>query len=223
MLAIAVPCKLGHAQAAQQNETKGVCSPIAPDNKGSITINCSGFSDKQYRVLRDFLSQLSSEQAQQQDILLSKINEVLDTLRKQQSESRPRAIPDSDLQIISYANWGELPVSNIVITAPIDDVEAENFAKQIAGVFERGGMNVGIVYKRLSRGPEDPDLKIVHNNLNYYCTRFLLTSTWFAQQISVKYERINPPPGMTDKTSIEKYESDPTVTLSIFVYPKKPI
>lgn len=60
-LFIAAPIGVHAGQAAQQNETKGVCSPIAPDNRGSITINCSGFSDKQYRVLKDFLGQLSSE------------------------------------------------------------------------------------------------------------------------------------------------------------------
>ena len=217
---MAMPCSLCAGQAAQQHETKGVCSPIALDNHGSITINCSGFSDKQYRVLRDFLGQLSSDQAKQQDLLLSRIDEILDALRKQATEAKPRVIPDSDLQLIANAAWGQIPVSNVHLIAPAGDVEAENLAKQIAGVFRRGGMNVEMGYKPIRRGSNDPDLLVIRNATNAMCVTYLLVGTTFARQISVKSEQIAPPANITDKAAIDKFQFDSSVPLTIVVFPR---
>lgn len=152
---------------------------------------------------------------------MSKIDEVLDTLRRQESEPKPRIIPDSDLQFIGQASWGTIPISNILLIAPMEDSEAETFAKQIAGIFDRGGMNVRMIYKQIKRGPSDPDLLFIHNAANSMCVRYLNFSPSFARQLSIKYETVKPPADITDSAAIEKFQSDPKVPLTIVVYPRK--
>jgi hypothetical protein len=53
-------CILITTQAFAQNSgnvTAGSCSPITPNNRGSITIQCSGMSDELANQLVDILNQ----------------------------------------------------------------------------------------------------------------------------------------------------------------------
>ncbi len=58
-----------------------------------------------------------------------------------------------------------------------------------AWIFDRGGMNVRMIYKQIKRGPSDPDLLFIHNAANSMCVRYLnFSASRFARQLSIKYE-----------------------------------
>jgi len=133
----------GTKQGPISEETKGVCSPIAPDNKGTITITCSGFSDKQNKQIMDFLKQLSSEQAKDQEVLLQKLDQIIATLRATQ---RPRKITDEAATTILRSNWGFCAQVPIIVVAPSGDDEAGSLAVQLVNLFSRAGRSSRVQY-----------------------------------------------------------------------------
>jgi hypothetical protein len=63
-------------------ETSGECSPISPDNQGTITIQCTGLSERQSKLILDLLRKISSRQSGDRDALMSKLDEVLATVKE---------------------------------------------------------------------------------------------------------------------------------------------
>jgi len=156
-------------------ETKGICSPIAPNNQGTITITCTGFSDKQNRQILDFLHQLSIKQAGDQDALLSKLDEIIAAVKATQRQSSPRIITGEVRQQILRSNWGVCATEKVVIVAPTKDGEAQSLAEQIKKILDGVGMQPKVVYDEMKKVPGNTeDLKISTSSSGGYCTtRFL--------------------------------------------------
>src|ERR1700687_2482479 len=65
---------LGLAQ--QSATTSAPCSPIAPDNTGTITINCSGISKEQGRKMLAILNKVLANQLDPNEVM-AKLDEIL--------------------------------------------------------------------------------------------------------------------------------------------------
>jgi hypothetical protein len=127
-------------ESVANQETKGICSPITPDNRGTITITCTGFSERQNRQILDFLHQLSAEQAKDQDVLLQKLNEIIETLKSAERQAVPRTISEeSQRRILLDLDWGICALVPIVVVAPSGDNEAVTLAGQFRDLFRNAG------------------------------------------------------------------------------------
>ncbi len=200
------------------SETKGSCSPIAPNNQGSIVIKCDGFTEKQNKILRDFLNQLSTAQAKDQDELITKLDEILEAVRATQLQITPRVISEETQQNILRSAWGTCPTENVRIVAPHNDIEAEHLATQIRDIFRRGGMNAGVEYQDLKRGEQDPDIKTVANFSNICGLNYV--EYFLSPLFVVRAEQIQPPSNLRTKEEIDAFNFDPKVPVFVYVYPK---
>jgi len=64
------------ALAQQANTTTGQCSPIAPNNSGSITINCQGIPAKLGTQLVEILNRVAKKQLDP-DAVMARLDEIL--------------------------------------------------------------------------------------------------------------------------------------------------
>ncbi len=64
------------ALAQQSSTTSGPCSPVAPNNSGAITINCSGLSAKQGDQMLKILNKILTDRLDT-DAVLKKLDEIL--------------------------------------------------------------------------------------------------------------------------------------------------
>ena len=71
--------------AAQGSTTTAPCSPIAPNNKGSITIHCSGISESQSDQLAAILNAALASRRDLAEVL-SKVKEVLQAVNPNASK-----------------------------------------------------------------------------------------------------------------------------------------
>ncbi len=62
--------------AQQSSTTSGPCSPIAPNNSGSITINCPGMSKEQGKKMIDILNKILKNQIDP-SVVMEKLDEIL--------------------------------------------------------------------------------------------------------------------------------------------------
>ncbi len=74
MIVLVLFSSLGIAQ--QSATTSGPCSPIAPNNSGSITINCPGMSKEQGQKLIDILNKILKDQLDP-NVVMKKLDEIL--------------------------------------------------------------------------------------------------------------------------------------------------
>jgi hypothetical protein len=156
ILSVALASSFGQDKKASvaNQETKGICSPITPDNRGTITITCTGFSERQNRQILDFLHQLSAEQAKDQDVLLQKLNEIIEALKSAERQAAPRTISEESQNMILKNNaWGICASVPIVVLAPSGDNEAIALAGQFRDLFRRAGRISKVDYSRVT-GPE---------------------------------------------------------------------
>jgi len=199
------------------NETKGACSPIAPYNQGSITIKCNGFTEQQDKILLNLLRQLSMARSKDQDALISKLDQILDTLHRRQQDN-PRAISEEAQNRIFNANWGRCSTENVKIIAPHGDVEAQNFARQIRDIFQHVGMNAVVDFALLPKNENDPDLRTITNNQNFCGVDYVRKV--LGETFSIRRELATPPPQLKTPEEIRNFEWDPSLPVLIFVYPK---
>lgn len=75
-------------QPLQTSTTSGPCSPIAPNNSGSITINCAGISKQQGEEMLRILNKILTERLDTKTVL-AKLDEVLQIV--EQSSRRAQA------------------------------------------------------------------------------------------------------------------------------------
>jgi hypothetical protein len=66
----------GIALSGQSDTTSGPCSPIAPNNSGSITINCPGISKQQGEQILKLLNKIFAEKLDM-NAVMSKLDEIL--------------------------------------------------------------------------------------------------------------------------------------------------
>lgn len=214
---------LGQSELPQQakSETKGSCSPIIGENKGSITIKCTGFSEKQNKQIIGILRQLSLDQSKDQDALLSKMDEVIATVRASQRQNSPRIIPDEMQQWVLHSAWGTCAPGPVQIIAPTGDAESGNLAVQLRKLLEQTPLDVRTIqYANFKKeAGSTADFKIVVNAINQCGMNFLEInlSPRFSFLWEQPWRETN-----TQKASPElaKKEWDPTVPVLIYVYPK---
>lgn len=194
-------------------ETKGVCSPIAPNNRGSITVTCSGFSERENKRILELLHKLSDQRASEQDALLAKIEELLVALKASQKINTPRTIPpDIQEQIISYSNWAICAPTSVSIFAPKDDSEAQDLAVSIREVLRHVGITSRISYEPISKpSAETIDLKTVSTDLNGTCIEDYLVGN-LKKRLAIVSEHKS-----SDAMSPERLRTPP---FYIYVYPR---
>ena len=202
-----------HSELAQEEQahTTGACSPVAPYNKGEITIKCAGFSKEQSSQILALLQRLSKQQSSDRVILLKKIEEVLATVRATQQQAQPRTIPGELRAQILRSNWGVCYPSPVVITAPTDDIEAQGLADQLRSLLSQAGFKSTLRYDKLAKvqGNKE-DFKIVSHYLDYCIPNYLIDS--FEGRFLVGYEGLKdanessvPPTGKDRVTFIYVY------------------
>jgi hypothetical protein len=145
----------GQSAATSQvvTETKGSCSPIAPDNQGSITITCTGFSEKQNRQILGFIKQLSSDQAKDQEALLAKLDEVLAAIKASNGQSQ-RTISD-EIQQRMRPSLDQFGGQIVQINAPSGDMESSNLALRIKEIL--GAMGWQVLPVKYGAEPPPPE------------------------------------------------------------------
>ena len=194
------------------SETRGACSPIANNNQGSITIRCTGFSAEQNKQILEILHQLSLKRSRDQDAVLSKLNEVLATVRASQRQSASRVISPQQQSMILNSSWGECPKERILITAPNGDPEAQALAVQLEEILNRAGMESGITYDSLTKEAGDTeDLKIVYDEMLNCSVRNLVNPLKSIFQIGTEPRRSTSPP-------VSGKPQSRAVTTRIYVY-----
>jgi hypothetical protein len=200
-------------------ETRGSCSPIAPDNRGTINITCSGFSEKQNKIIADFIQQLSSNQSKDQDVLLAKLNELLELTRSLQLQTSRRIIPmEAMMGARSGFVWVACSTVNAEITVPHDDEEAAHLANQLAGILGSGGMPSRVDFGNFPESRHDPDIRTVTDIRGMCAVNGLLVAighTLVVQTDLIKGE------GESDSSRPTDTGANPVPAhLQIYVYPK---
>jgi hypothetical protein len=90
--------------AQQSTVTSGQCSPIAPNNNGSVTINCSGLNQAQQKLLESvpaLLTKLLASQSDNTSEILSKLDACVagvTQVKEQQAAWRITEQQRADLQ-----------------------------------------------------------------------------------------------------------------------------
>jgi hypothetical protein len=156
-------------------ETSGECSPISPNNQGTITIQCTGLSERQSKLILDLLRKISSRQSSDRDALMSKLDEVLATVKEAKRQSVPRVIsPQKQEQIISYSSWGTCANGPVLIVAPNDDTEAQGLAVQLGRILRQVGRPADVVYQPMKKLPGNSvDFSIISNQTDPCTIRYL--------------------------------------------------
>jgi hypothetical protein len=204
--------------ASSHADTKGSCSPIAPNNQGSITITCKGFSDEQVKVITRFLHQLSSDQVKDQNQLLHKLDEILKAVQENQVRNNPRVIPDETIRQISYSPWATCSPENVRIIAPHDDQEASQLALQIQSIFRNNGMQARVEYRSLPPNTTNPvDLRIFTTVFNSCGVQFFTVNVFHQFKISMEDYRS---PKNVSPEEVKKQAANPKLPVEIYIYPK---
>ena len=198
---------------SSQLETKGACSPIAPNNHGSINIKCDGFTAKKIDVIQKLLSKLTSDQVKDQDVLLAKLEEILEADRQIQKIVTPRVIPNEIIGMLGRSPWATCAPTHVTFRTRRYDMEAQKLADQISEVMvHRGEIDTDITSGDLVRKDDDPDIRMVGNEASY-CVVSLLYQLGNAG-LSVKAD---PP---SDQGRPEGLAPGRKGDLIIYVYPK---
>jgi hypothetical protein len=200
-------------------ETKGSCSPIAPDNRGTINITCSGFSEKQNKIIANFLQQLSSNQSKDQDVLLAKLNELLELTRSLERQSSRRIIPtEAMMGARSGFVWATCETTIAEVIVPHDDEEAAHLANQLADILRSGGVPSRVDFGNFPESKHDPDIRTVTDIGGMCAVNGLLAAigrTLVVQTDLIKGE------GESGRSQPTDNGANPVPThLQIYVYPK---
>jgi hypothetical protein len=120
------------AIAQQSNSTSGQCSPIAPNNSGSVTINCSGLSREQGADLLRIVNRILANQIDLK-VFSGKLDEILLTLRKLPT-SRDFDVQQFEQRLRDY--------QGPPVAATIDADTLSPFVMKVARVFHVEGPNL---------------------------------------------------------------------------------
>jgi hypothetical protein len=85
----------GVAYAGQTAKTTGQCSPIATNNKGTITINCPGMSEEQSEQILKILNKILAEKLDYNEVM-NKLDEILYEVTSKISQLEYREIATLD-------------------------------------------------------------------------------------------------------------------------------
>ncbi len=193
---------------SKNNSTGGICSPSLPDNHGSVTINCSGFSDKQLKLIDKFLNQLSAKQAEEQDILLQKMNTILEVVRSTESVVKPRRLSRSDIMRLQRSGLNACAPVAIRFVVPPDDQEASDLAEEFSSVLSHRNLDSMVIYRQLPPRQSDSDVS-VSNGQQGVCLRQLITGNTLSLTFAYYNSSMTAPK-----------QDDQQQPIVFFIYPK---
>lgn len=200
-------------------ETKGSCSPIAPDNRGTINITCSGFSEKQNKIIANFLQQLSSNQSKDQDVLLAKLNELLELTRSLERQNSRRTIPtEAMMGARTGFVWATCAATLAEIIVPHDDEEAAHLANQIGDILRSGGVPSRVAFGNFPETTDDPDIRTVTDIEGMCAVNGLLVAA--QRTLVIKTDLINRDGNSGQSQSGNTAANEVPAHLLVYVYPK---
>jgi hypothetical protein len=126
---------VSEAQSPPQtnNDTKGACSQIVNDNKGTINISCPGFSREQMRQMISILNRIDKDRLNPQ-IVLDKLDEISAQMKQVTKVTQglaPRLLSDESKSAL--AAWANTLVGKegIIIQTQEGDPEARHLGLEI--------------------------------------------------------------------------------------------
>ncbi len=125
---------------AQQSSTSGPCSPITPNNSGSITITCPGFSREQGDALLRIVNKIFANQLDPNTVM-SKLDEISLGIQDIQRRTGDRFITVAQANALAQI----LRQSPDSVTAVIlGDREANTYGRIVFSLLQNSGWRISI-------------------------------------------------------------------------------
>ena len=203
-------------QTATNNvASSGACSPNVVNPGSPVVITCIGFSDKQNAELISFLKRLSSKESSDQSEIISRLNALLDLVGK----STQRAISQERIDILSRSPWGVCYPSEVIITAPKSNTEAQAFASQLSRLLLALNYRPRpIKYDALSTTGDRLDLKVVESEWAGCLGKWLVPQL-AADGFKIRYDYWTNPVDKSRSRGLG-FAADQAVPIQIYVYGK---
>jgi hypothetical protein len=127
--------------AQQTSTTSGPCSPIAPNNSGTITIQCGGISTKLGNQLVVILNRIAKNQLDP-DAVMAKLDEIQRGVNEIREAGAPRRLsnPQRDVLVSRLTPLSKPRLSVLVLNG---SAEIEDLSKDFQDVFKRLGWPLG--------------------------------------------------------------------------------
>jgi len=151
---------LSTSRAQQSNTTSGQCSPIAPNNSGSVTINCSGLTAAQRQLLANIPALLTKLLASQTD----NTSEILSKLDTCIAQGADRRLTESQRASI-LAKISLVPGHRIKISIPLGNAEAKSYGMEFVALFRQARW-IGVEGTGLNQSVWDKDPVGIQINVN---------------------------------------------------------
>jgi hypothetical protein len=122
--------------AQQTSTTSGPCSPIAPNNSGTITIQCGGISPKLANQLIEMMNRIAKDR--DPDAVMTKLDAILKGVNEIRDATAPRRLTNAQRDaIVSRLTSLSRPRLSILILN--GNAEIEDLRKDFQDVFKRLG------------------------------------------------------------------------------------
>jgi hypothetical protein len=145
------------ALAQQSATTSAPCSPIAPDNTGTITINCPGMSKEQGQKMLAILNKILANQLDP-DVVIGKLDEIEKELQGvAKSIPRSRVMSEPHLQVFTSALNETIGGIRVIIAGSSDDVYP--LAKQLCEAAKQAKWNYACPRGRNSVMAGEPEIE----------------------------------------------------------------
>jgi len=131
-----LPCLL----FAQQSSTSGPCSPIAPNNSGSVTINCPGLSKQEGDQMLKILNKILGDQLDPEAVM-TKLDEIQKGVNEIKQAHAPRRLSEQQKTILRAVL---LPFKGekVTVSVPMGDPEAFHYAQDFVALFREVGFEL---------------------------------------------------------------------------------
>jgi hypothetical protein len=138
---------------AQTNTTSGQCSPITPNNGGTITINCQGIPARLQGQILELLNRIAKDQTTAEAIL-AKVDTCI-------AQSAPRSITDPQRLAANLRIPAGRDPFHVSIRATNSTSESQNYAEQIRNVFVQAKWDATpVFYNMVAGAPVPPGISV---------------------------------------------------------------
>jgi hypothetical protein len=207
-------------KSEMSNKTEGACSNIIPDNHGTITITCTGFSVQQSKEIEKLLHGIAKSETKDRDLILQKLDEVLAEVRKSQEQNQQRTITDEQFQYMRRDYNGGVD-EFVHIFAPSGDEEASHLALRIAEILGKLGFYVSPVnYRTPLPKLTDVDVAIFSNYGAQDGAEFIGGILDHLASLQVKFIQWNDVVPENDSSGKYPPPRDRKVPIHVYVFPR---
>lgn len=118
--------------AQQTSTTSGPCSPIAPNNSGTITIQCGGISSKLANQLLEMMNRIAKDR--DPDAIMKKLDNILKGVNEIREAASPREFSKGQHdRLISLVKQLPAPLSsNVVFDSVVGNAEAQRYGNHLS-------------------------------------------------------------------------------------------